>query len=246
MTTKNAGCLIVSGGSRGLGAAVVADALARQQPVACFSRSRTPFLEDCESRFPGKFLWTSLDATDDVSLRQFVVRVTDEIGPIVGVVNNAGTLTEGVLTLTRPAQIHALLAANLASAILLTQACVRAMLAHGLGGSIVNVSSVNGLRGNAGVSVYSATKAGMDGFSRSIARELGSKGIRVNSVAPGYFKSDMTAAMSDRQQEQIVRRTPLGRLGEVSDIVAVIRFLLSRDAAFVTGQTIAVDGGLTC
>ena len=114
------------------------------------------------------------------------------------------------------------------------------------GGSIVNISSVNSVRGNAGVAVYSATKAALDGLTRSLARELGAAGIRVNSVAPGFFESQMVEGLSDRQRQQIIRRTPLGRLAAAEDISAAIRFLMSEDAPFITGQTLVVNGGLTC
>jgi 3-oxoacyl-[acyl-carrier protein] reductase len=113
-------------------------------------------------------------------------------------------------------------------------------------GAIVNISSVNAVRGNAGVAVYSATKAALDGFTRALARELGPRNIRVNSLAPGYFESDMVAGLTERRRRAIVRNTPLGRLGTIDEIADTVLFLLSPAAAFITGQTIVVDGGLTC
>ena len=112
-------------------------------------------------------------------------------------------------------------------------------------GSIVNISSVNGIEGHRGVSVYGATKAALDGLTRCLAKEFGPFGIRVNSVAPGYFELAMTEGYSEANRQTITKRTPLGRLGK-ADIAAVVRFLLSEEAAFVTGQTLVVDGGLTC
>jgi len=114
------------------------------------------------------------------------------------------------------------------------------------GGSVINVSSVNALRGHAGVAIYSATKAALDGFTRALARVLGASKIRVNSVAPGYFESDMTAELSDGQLRRLVRNTPLGRLGQVEEIADAIMFLISDQASFITGQTLVVDGGVTC
>jgi 3-oxoacyl-[acyl-carrier protein] reductase len=113
-------------------------------------------------------------------------------------------------------------------------------------GAIVNISSIIGLRGYAGLSAYSATKAALDGVTRALARELGPGNIRVNSVAPGYLQTDMVATITDPQREQILRRTPLGRLGTVEDVVGVVRFLLSEEARYVTGAVWVVDGGVSC
>jgi len=112
-------------------------------------------------------------------------------------------------------------------------------------GVIVNVSSVVGVRGFKGVAAYSATKAALDGFTRSLAKEAGSVGIRVNAVAPGFMETEMTSDLTDRQKARIVRQTPAGRLGTVADVSAAVKFLLSEQSSFITGQTIVVDGGLT-
>ena len=145
----------------------------------------------------------------------------------------------------RVTEIDESIAVNLRSNIILARLCTPGMVAHG-GGSIVNISSVNAVRGNAGVAVYSATKAALDGFTRALARELGPRNIRVNSLAPGYFASDMVAELSERQRRAIVRNTPLGRFGTIDEIADTVLFLLSPAAAFMTGQTIVIDGGLTC
>jgi 3-oxoacyl-[acyl-carrier protein] reductase len=113
-------------------------------------------------------------------------------------------------------------------------------------GCIVNISSVNAIRGHSGVAVYSATKAALDGMTRSLARELGPRKIRVNSVAPGYFDSDMVSDMTEEQKQRIARRTPLGRLARIDEVASAVHFLTSDQASFITGQTLVVDGGITC
>lgn len=238
--------IVVSGGSRGLGGAVVKDLLGRGHVVATFSRSSSALVEECQ-KGPAqeRFIWEALDGTDHEAVKRFAFSIGKRFGRIDGLINNAAFLAEGLLALTPPAAIRKSLALNLESAILLTQTCVKVMLRQD-GASIINISSLNGIRGHAGVSVYSATKAALDGFSRSLARELGPRKIRVNSVAPGYFESEMTGGMTQKQRDQILRRTPLGRLGKVEDLVGVIRFLLSPEASFITGQTLVVDGGITC
>jgi 3-oxoacyl-[acyl-carrier protein] reductase len=127
----------------------------------------------------------------------------------------------------------------------LAQACSRFMLRQG-SGCIINISSVHAIRGHAGVAVYSATKAALDGLTRSLARELGPRKIRVNSVAPGYFESDMVSGMGVEQLQRIARRTPLGRLARIDEIANAVHFLSSDQASFITGQVLAVDGGITC
>ncbi|MBA2593902.1 MAG: SDR family oxidoreductase [Pseudomonadota bacterium] len=243
MSNPSEKVIIVSGGSRGLGQAVVSDLLAQGHSVATFSRSSSEFVEGLAN--DDRFLWKQVDSQDSKQLDAFVKAVLERFGRLDGLVNNAAAGYDGLLTLMRESEIRNLLSANLESVILLTRLCVKAMLVR-QGGSIVNISSVNSVRGNAGVAVYSATKAALDGLTRSLARELGAAGIRVNSVAPGFFESQMVEGLSDRQRQQIIRRTPLGRLAAAEDISAAIRFLMSEDAPFITGQTLVVDGGLTC
>ena len=133
---------------------------------------------------------------------------------------------------------------NLGGTLNLSRICVKQMMVGGAG-VIVNISSIVGIRGYKGVSAYGATKAALDGLTRGLSRELGPLGIRVNAVAPGFMETDMTSELTDRQKRRIVRETPLGRLGTVEDVSDVVRFLLSDDARFITGQTFVVDGGLT-
>lgn len=236
---------VVSGGSRGLGRLLVERLLADDWRVATFSRSPTTFVKDTTAAMAERFHWDSVDLVDAAALRVFVRSVLDRFGRIDLLVNNAGILHQGLFLTTSSAQIDELVAANLVAPITLAHACARAMTRAG-GGQIVNISSINSIRGFRGVSVYSATKAGLDGLSRSLARELGSLNIRVNSVVPGFFESDMTDRVTERNRERIGGRTPLGRVAEIDEIANVVLFVISSAASFVTGQTIVVDGGITC
>lgn len=239
--------VVISGGSRGLGQGIVADLLANGHRVATFSRRMSPFIESCQQQDPDgtAFYWESIDGTDFARVRQFVRAVDERFGGIDTVINNAGIGIDGILTTMREDDIRRGLALNLESAIHLTRGCLKVML-RVKAGCVINITSVNGIRGFSGVSVYSATKAGLDGLTRSLAREVGSIGIRVNAIASGYFESEMTRSLSERQKAWIVRQTALRRLGNIEDLVGVVRFLMSPAAKFITGQTIVVDGGLTC
>jgi 3-oxoacyl-[acyl-carrier protein] reductase len=190
-------------------------------------------------------VWEQIDATDHERIKQFILNVARRFGRIDVLINNAAVAVDGLLTLMRPEDIHRAVAINLEGAIHLIQAGARVMLAQ-KSGSIISISSVNALRGHAGVSVYSAAKAALDGLTRSLARELGPQGIRINSVAPGYFSGGMADALSEEQSQRIIRRTPLGRLATLEDVVGVVCFLAGVESQFITGQTLVVDGGLTC
>lgn len=214
--------------------------------VATFSRRSNDFITGLRRDLPGDvFMWHELDAADTAALAPFVRQVCRTFGGVDVLVNNAGVALEALLTMTPMPDVETMIRVNLTGAVALAQACAKAMMRAGAG-NIVNVSSVVSIRGFAGVAAYSASKAGLDGLTRSLARELGPKGIRVNSVQPGYLDTEMTGQMTEQRLAQLVRRTPLGRLGQTSDVVGVIAFLLSEQARFITGQTITVDGGLTC
>ena len=245
MTDTQDKVVVISGGSRGLGAAIARQCLAAGYVVATYSRSVTPFVEEQGQRGDAQFYWAALDGCDDAGLKSFVDTVGERYGHIDVLVNNAGIGHFGVFPLMRLRDIDQSLDVNLRANIVLTRLCTPYMLPR-QAGCIINISSVNAVRGNAGVAVYSATKAALDGFTRALARELGPKNIRVNSLAPGYFESDMVAGLTEQQRRKLVRSTPLGRLARVEEIAAAALFLMSPSAAFITGHTLVVDGGITC
>jgi 3-oxoacyl-[acyl-carrier protein] reductase len=172
------------------------------------------------------------------------MNVWNEFGRVDALVNNAAIARDGMLSMASYTDVNTVVEVNLKGTLLLTRACLRPMLAARRG-RIINISSIIGLRGYSGLSIYSATKGGLDAMTRSLAREVGPSGITVNSIAPGYLETEMSHGLTVSQRQQIVRRTPLGRLGTPEDIVPLLEFLLSPEASFITGQVIAIDGGIT-
>ncbi|MET7344115.1 SDR family oxidoreductase [Streptomyces sp. NPDC005547] len=236
---------LVSGGSRGLGRLLVERLLGEGWRVATFSRSANDFVKDLQAEQGDRFLWEAADLGDPDALRGVVRTTVRRFGRVDLLVNNAAVLHQELFLTTSRKQTETLIASNLLAPITLAQACARAMTRQG-GGQILNISSINAIRGYRGVAVYAATKAGLDGFSRSLARELGAFNIRVNSLVPGFFDSDMTEEVTERNRERIQRRTPLGRLGTMNEIADAVLYLISPASSFITGQSIVVDGGITC
>ena len=240
--------VIVTGGSRGLGLAIVRKLLESGFHVIAVARSRSDALRVLEetTRPDGqpalRFVACDLGELDQIPA--LVKRIRSEAGPIFGLVNNAGISVEGVLGMMPDAEIERMVRVNTLSPILLTKHVVRSMMAGG-GGSIVQVASIVASTGFSGLAAYSATKASLVGFTRSLAREVGRLGIRVNAVAPGFIATDMTQSMTEEARKSIERRSALKRMAEVDDIANGVEFLLSDRAKNITGTVLTIDAGGT-
>ena len=234
--------ILVSGGSRGLGLAMVEHFLSQGDRVATFSRTGSPALDRLQGDDSQACLIRTVDAADAGALTRFVQTARERFGRIDVLVNNAGVAHDGVLALMSEEDIDGMLDVNLRASLVLAKECARLMLDQG-SGQIVNIASIVAERGATGLAAYAATKAGLVGLTRSLARELGPRNIRVNALAPGYLETEMSANLADEQRQRLVRRTPLGRLGRAADIVPVLEFILSPAAGFMTGQVLTIDGG---
>lgn len=246
MTESTSRVVVITGGSRGLGAGIVQSYLDSGDRVATCARSRTSETDKwaADPELKGRFLFREVDLSNREQTTAFVGAVIDEWDQVDVLVNNAGVARDGILALATDDDIDTVIDLNLKGTLSMTRLVSRRMLARGQG-SIVNISSIVGLSGYRGLAVYSATKAAMDGMTRSLARELGSRGITVNSVAPGYLRTEMSHGLDEAQMQQIVRRTPAGRLGEPADIARIVQFLTAPENDYITGQVIVADGGLT-
>lgn len=243
--TKTPRTVIVTGGSRGLGAGIVQSFLDSGDRVATCSRSATEAVAEWRSAHPDRFLFVEADLANRDDSTRFAKAVLEQWGSVDVLVNNAGVARDGILALFTDEDSDTVIDLNLKATIHLTRQIVRNMLAHG-GGRIVNISSITGTTGYRGLTVYGATKAALDGFTRGLAREVGSRSITVNSIASGYLRTEMSHGLDEGQLNQIVRRTPAGRLGEPDDIARTVQFLVDDRNDWITGQVIVVDGGLTC
>lgn len=246
MSSIDSRAIIVTGGSRGLGLGLTADLIANGYRVATCSRNSTPELEGLVAT--GKVFWKEGavgESRDDDAFFSAAEAWAGSDG-IWGLVNNAAVSGEGILATFPNVDSEHIIQTNLVGALYMTRLAAGHMLRRTTGGRIINISSIIGLRGHTGLAAYSASKAGLDGMTRALAREIGRRQITVNSINPGYLDTDVSASVQEAQRRQIVNRTPLGRLGRVDDVSPVVRFLLSDDARFITGQCLVVDGGVSC
>lgn len=242
--------IMVTGGSRGLGAAFVEALLADGYRVCTCSRSKPARLAALldHPEYGPRFYWAPCEVGNAEEANRFVADAMEWAGEdgIYGLINNAGVAQAGILTSFPNVESERLIQVNLLGAIHFARAVSQHMIRQNTGGRIINISSIIGSRGYNGLAAYSASKAGMDGLTRALARELGRRRITVNSVGPGYVKTEMSATLTPPQLAQIVNRTPLGRLATEDDVTALVRFLLGDGAGMITGQVILVDGGVSC
>jgi 3-oxoacyl-[acyl-carrier protein] reductase len=201
-------------------------------------------IEHADQSRPGSLHFVPFDLGDVQEIPNFVKKLRTDFGPIYGLVNNAALGSDGALALMHNAQIERLIRVNTLSPIVLTKYVVRHMMADG-GGRVVNVASIVGFRGYSGLSVYSATKASLLGFTRSLAREVGRVGVNVNAVAPGFLDTEMTQGLEGEQREKVARRSALARFPEVDDVAGAVEFLLGSKAKSITGTVLTVDAGST-
>ena len=236
---------IVTGASRGIGEAI-ADTLARSGARVAGTATTDAGAEAIGKRLAGLAdgcIGARLDVNDAEGAAALVGQVTESLGTPTILVNNAGITRDQILMRMKDEDWDAVIETNLRSVFRLSKACLRGMM-KARGGRIINIASVVGSMGNPGQTNYAAAKAGMMGFSRSLAREIGSRGITVNVIAPGFIDTDMTRALDDAQREALLRDIPLQRLGEPGDIAAAVLFLASEQGGYITGQTLHVNGGM--
>ena len=233
---------LVTGASRGIGRAIAARLGANGMFVVGTATTAAG-----AARIAGELgadgAGVELRLEDDAGVAESVAGIQDRYGAPSILVNNAGVTRDNLLLRMTPEQWSAVVEANLTGIYRLTRPLLRAMM-RARWGRIVNLSSVVGRMGNPGQANYAATKAGIEGFTRSLALEIGSRGVTVNAVAPGFIDTDMTRELTDAQRQAMVDRTALGRMGSVDDVAAVVAFLVSDAAGYITGETIHVNGGL--
>jgi len=236
---------VVTGASRGIGQAI-ALRLARDGHTVIGTATTEAGAQAISTKFSEaglKGCGRVLNVADPASVDAFMKSVGEEFGAPTLLVNNAGITRDNLLLRMKDDEWDDILRTNLSSIFRMSKACLRGMM-KARGGRIVNISSVVGATGNAGQANYAAAKAGIIGFTKSLAREVGSRDITVNCVAPGFIDTDMTRALSEEQRNSLLQGIPLGRLGVAEEIAGAVAFLCSDDAAYITGETLHVNGGM--
>jgi 3-oxoacyl-[acyl-carrier protein] reductase len=236
---------IVTGASRGIGQGILA-ALAKAGATAigtATSEAGAEAISKALAELGAKGAGRVLDVRDAAQVAAFAEKVGQEFGPVAILVNNAGVTRDNLLARMKDEEWDEIQATNLKPVFLLSRAVLRGMMKARYG-RIVNITSVVGHTGNPGQANYAAAKAGMVGFGKSLAREVGSRNITVNSVAPGFIETDMTRSLGEEQVKKLVDNVPLGRLGRVEDVAQAVLFLCSPNASYITGSTLHVNGGM--
>jgi 3-oxoacyl-[acyl-carrier protein] reductase len=228
---------LVTGASKGIGRAVAAELARAGADVVVGYRSGREEAEALASEIGGRAVQADVSSADDAK------RLVDEAGDVDILVNNAGLTRDGLLARMSDDDWRTVIETNLSSVFYTCRAVTRPMMKK-RAGAIVNISSIVGVHGNWGQTNYAASKAGIIGFTKSLARELGSRNIRANVVAPGYVKTQLTDVLPEEATKAMVEQTPLGRVAESHEIAGAVRFLASDDASFITGDVLLVDGGL--
>lgn len=236
---------LVTGASRGIGEAIaIALAKAGAKVIGtATTEAGADRITHAIAEAGGQGAGRVLDVRDAAACAALVESVAAQVAPVSILVNNAGVTRDNLLMRMKDEEWDEILATNLRSAFVLSRAVLRGMM-KARAGRIVNVSSVVGHTGNPGQANYAAAKAGLAGFTKSLAREIGSRGITVNCVAPGFIETDMTRALAEEQVRKLTEAVPLGRLGKVEDIAAAVLYLVSPQAGYVTGATLHVNGGM--
>ena len=236
---------LVTGASRGIGQAI-ALTLARANATVVGTATSEKGAEGITRAIAeagGKGEGRVLDVRDAAACAAFVDKVAADVGPVAILVNNAGITRDNLLARMKDEEWDEIQATNLKPVFTLSRAVLRGMM-KARGGRIVNITSVVGHSGNPGQANYAASKAGVVGFTKSLAREVGSRNITVNCVAPGFIETDMTRALGEEQQKKLLENVPLGRLGRVEDVAQAVLFLCGKDAGYITGTTLHVNGGM--
>jgi 3-oxoacyl-[acyl-carrier protein] reductase len=237
---------LVTGGSRGIGRAIAELLAAQGHRVAVNYVSNEQAAGEVVAAIRaagGTAIATKADVGDEGAVATMMAQVQEELGPVEILVNNAGITRDDLLMRMKPEAWDSVMQTNLKSVYLCSKAAMRGML-RARWGRIINVSSVAGVSGNAGQANYAAAKAGVIGFTMSLAKEIGSRGITVNAVAPGFIETEMTAALGEDAAAAAANQITLGRLGRPEEVASVVGYLASAAASYITGQTIVVDGGL--
>jgi 3-oxoacyl-[acyl-carrier protein] reductase len=237
MSAPDGGCALVTGGSRGIGAAIARELANAGAAVTLTYKSGKEEAEEIAREIGG--VAVQADVSDPDAAKQLV----DGIDSLDVLVNNAGLTRDGLIARMPDDDWRAVIDTNLGGVFHTCRAAARGMMRR-RAGSIVNISSVVGLHGNPGQTNYSASKAGIIGFTKALARELGVRGVRANVVAPGYIDTRLTDVIADELKETMLASTPLGRFGTPKDVAGAVRFLCSDEASFITGEVLLVDGGL--